>query len=233
MQQTEIRDYLLSKNLPIDLLMEVQDHFINQIETLQRDDKTFDEAFQKTKDTWFKELRFSRYKIQFDLNDVTQFEKKFKTQKQRQLLKNSLAVGLVIIFLLYVLTLLLPFEVYSDVFIVIIAVVVLTPIIFYYENYKLFRLAKTYGNYKLTLSQNATTISLVTCGSTGVFLHNVYLHGKSIYQTFQAGPMDSSLVITLLFLLMIWLNVFCLLSQRDYLKQIRPIKPFLKYLKAS
>ena len=35
-QLTEIRNYLLSKNLPIDILIEVNDHFISQISDLQR-----------------------------------------------------------------------------------------------------------------------------------------------------------------------------------------------------
>lgn len=30
-QLTEIRNYLLTKKLPIDILMEVQDHFVTQI----------------------------------------------------------------------------------------------------------------------------------------------------------------------------------------------------------
>jgi hypothetical protein len=35
-QLTEIRNYLLSKKLPIDILIEVNDHFISQILDLQR-----------------------------------------------------------------------------------------------------------------------------------------------------------------------------------------------------
>ena len=35
-QLTEIRNYLLSKKLPIDILIEVNDHFVSQINDLQR-----------------------------------------------------------------------------------------------------------------------------------------------------------------------------------------------------
>ena len=77
-QQNEIRDYLLSKNLPIDILMEVQDHFLSQIDELQKGNMSFEEAFKTVKNSWFTELRFSKYKIQFDLNDRTYFEKKIK-----------------------------------------------------------------------------------------------------------------------------------------------------------
>ena len=57
-QLTEIRNYLLSKKLPIDILIEVNDHFISQISNLQRDENlSFDEAFEKVKENWKEDLR--------------------------------------------------------------------------------------------------------------------------------------------------------------------------------
>lgn len=45
-QKNEIRQYLLSKKLPVDLLMEVEDHFISQINEVQAEKNlSFDEAF--------------------------------------------------------------------------------------------------------------------------------------------------------------------------------------------
>ena len=52
-QLTEIRNYLLSKKLPIDILIEVNDHFISQISDLQRDENlSFEDAFEKVKLKW-------------------------------------------------------------------------------------------------------------------------------------------------------------------------------------
>ena len=57
-QLTEIRNYLLSKKLPIDILIEVNDHFVSQISDLQREENlSFEEAFEKTKLSWEKELK--------------------------------------------------------------------------------------------------------------------------------------------------------------------------------
>ena len=57
-QLTEIRNYLLSKKLPIDILIEVNDHFISQISDLLREENlSFEEAFEKTKLSWDKELK--------------------------------------------------------------------------------------------------------------------------------------------------------------------------------
>ena len=56
-QHTEIRNYLLSKKLPIDILIEVNDHFISQISDLQREENlSFEEAFENTKENWKEEL---------------------------------------------------------------------------------------------------------------------------------------------------------------------------------
>ena len=59
-QLTEIRNYLLSKKLPIDILIEVNDHFVSQINDLQREENlSFEEAFEKVKDDWKEELTLS------------------------------------------------------------------------------------------------------------------------------------------------------------------------------
>ena len=56
-QLTEIRNYLLAKKLPIDILIEVNDHFVSQILDLQREENlSFEEAFEKTKLSWKQEL---------------------------------------------------------------------------------------------------------------------------------------------------------------------------------
>jgi hypothetical protein len=48
-QLTEIRNYLLSKKLPIDILIEVNDHFISQIQICRDENLSFEEAFEKVK----------------------------------------------------------------------------------------------------------------------------------------------------------------------------------------
>ena len=68
-QLTEIRNYLHAKKLPIDILIEVNDHFVTQILDLQREENlSFDEAFEKTKLSWDKELK-PHYHGDWDLED--------------------------------------------------------------------------------------------------------------------------------------------------------------------
>ena len=72
-QLTEIRNYLLSKKLPIDILIEVNDHFISQISDVQREENlSFEEAFEKVKDDWKEELTLS-WNGSIDLSDTNTF----------------------------------------------------------------------------------------------------------------------------------------------------------------
>ena len=72
-QLTEIRNYLLSKKLPIDILIEVNDHFVSQISDLQREENlSFEEAFEKTKENWKEELTLS-WNGSIDLLDTSPF----------------------------------------------------------------------------------------------------------------------------------------------------------------
>ena len=54
-QNKEITKYLLSKNLPIDLVLEVKDHMIEQIENMEN--VSFEDAFEEVKLSWKEELK--------------------------------------------------------------------------------------------------------------------------------------------------------------------------------
>lgn len=59
-QKSQIANYLLAKKLPIDIMLEVQDHFISQINSLEKEENlNFEEAFEKVKLSWKKELTLS------------------------------------------------------------------------------------------------------------------------------------------------------------------------------
>src|SRR6218665_1624016 len=89
-QLTEIRNYLLSKKLPIDILIEVNDHFISQISDVQREENlSFEEAFEKTKLSWEKELK-PYWRGNLNLEDISDFMVKTK----KEIDKNNLFFAL-------------------------------------------------------------------------------------------------------------------------------------------
>jgi hypothetical protein len=53
-QNKEITQYLVAKNLPIDLVLEVKDHMIEQIESMEN--LCFEEAFEQVKNFGKKSL---------------------------------------------------------------------------------------------------------------------------------------------------------------------------------
>lgn len=142
----KIRTYLLSKNLPIDLLVEVQDHLLSQIDELQKGNMNFVEAFKTVKNSWFTELRFSKYKIQFDLNDRTYFEKKIKEELQIGILKKSFAVTFMLAIFVIISAQILSADYFNYVFLTMLMLVIATPLFQYFKNKKVFKLAKNYDN---------------------------------------------------------------------------------------
>ena len=71
LQLTEIRNYLLSKKLPIDILIEVNDHFISQISDLQREENL---SFEEAKNRLIKAFRES-FNVEFIEDDLSNKEK--------------------------------------------------------------------------------------------------------------------------------------------------------------
>lgn len=56
-QKLEIEKYLISKKLPIDILLEVKDHIISQVEEIKKDENLeFHLAFDSVKNAWQDEL---------------------------------------------------------------------------------------------------------------------------------------------------------------------------------
>ena len=91
-QLTEIRNYLLSKKLPIDILIEVNDHFISQISDLQREENfSYEDAFEKTKESWKDEL-----KIEFSFfgDNESKIIKRIKKKQNIEFLTKTLKIYL-------------------------------------------------------------------------------------------------------------------------------------------
>ena len=119
LQLTEIRNYLLAKKLPIDILIEVNDHIVSQILDIQREENLgFEEAFEKTKLSWDKELK-PYYKGDWDLQDKSKLLRTINKNNFYSLAKKSLAYTLSIIALLIILSQSINFEVYKYIFVFI------------------------------------------------------------------------------------------------------------------
>ncbi|MBC7556626.1 MAG: hypothetical protein H7195_06660, partial [Chryseobacterium sp.] len=153
-QEAQVRDYLLSKKLPIDILIEVQDHFISEINNLEREkDLQFPEAFKEVKENWRKDLTLS-WKGGFNLDDSTDFMRKMKKQIEKENILQSLKFVIPSVFVIFLVANFCNVYFFQAFFIAAIFLPLLYASINYIRHYKEFRLPKKYQSQFLTLHQN-------------------------------------------------------------------------------
>lgn len=231
-QLSEIRNYLLSRNLPLDILAEVQDHFVSQITELQRTEHLgFAEALEKTKNSWKPALNFPNYKIQYDLNDTTFFLRKIREEESKIITKQNAVIasfGLVaLIFGAYAFS----EDGFLYWFIALFGLSFIIPCIYYLKNLKNFKLAKENKAFKLSIHQDASRLTLIIVGSFMPVLFNIEKLSAKTYQALHVQPDEwFHYSQPLLFAFIFWLNAYCFFSQRRYLASIERAKSVLKYL---
>ena len=95
-QLTAIRNYLLSKKLPIDILIEVNDHFVSQIMDLQNEENlNFEEAFEKVKLKWGNDFIMIRSNF-LSKRKIPKILHKIEKQEGKALLQKSFYFALLI-----------------------------------------------------------------------------------------------------------------------------------------
>lgn len=87
-QISEIHLYLKSKKLPVDLLLEVQDHMVEQVEVLIDKSSSFEDAFGIAKSSWNYDLE--EVNRIFPFKKLTRIEKDSADKAQREIYLNSL-----------------------------------------------------------------------------------------------------------------------------------------------
>lgn len=127
-QKQEIRNYLLSRKIPIDILLEVEDHFISQIlETQKTKNLGFNEAFINVKSVWSDDLRM---KYSFWLHV---YVPNFVMKLMRKEFSHSAKIAILFSSLLVLLSVLLAkftsYEVFMTSYFVINLVVLVVPIL--------------------------------------------------------------------------------------------------------
>lgn len=231
-QFTQIRTYLLDRKLPIDILVEVYDHFVTQILSLEKEEGLgFDEAFEKVKQSWQGELQPS-WKGEWDLVDRSDLLRKLNAANFRAFLRKALIGASVIVLAMLSLSFLFSFHVYKYIFVTATGLVLLLPFYVYFKNFKDFSLNKKYRKYVLVSFHEYTLLSL----SCLYFYFKFFTEGFTIAKMFAGTAPDANLksiifgiVITYAVLVISLISYY---SQRRFLQTIKKVKPFLKHLSA-
>ncbi len=236
-QLTRIRNYLLDKKLPIDILVEVYDHFISQISALEKEEGfSFEKAFEQVKDSWKDELKLY-WDGSWDLNDNSKFLRKMYLSINFGVLKQTLIYGGLVLIALFLIAQVTGTALFSYLFAAAMVLLTVIPLIQYLIRRPDFDLANEYNKYVLTYYQHSPAVFF---GSFAVLIPNlerIFNHSHAVFSVFRfvqpAFSMESSLFPWIVLLFLIFGNALVFIIQMNYLTQIHKVKPFLKFLKPS
>ncbi|MBS1570773.1 MAG: hypothetical protein JST62_00045 [Bacteroidetes bacterium] len=231
-EQLKIQEYLLEQKLPLDILVEIEDHISCQIIELQKEKGLdFDNAFLQAQDSWRKELK-PYWNGSWDLEDRSDLVRKFEQQIWLHNGIKSLQWSLLIALFLGASSIFFQLET-LEILTLIVSILAISIVTFSLIRYwKTFRLSnKYYPKYTLTLYQSYAFIPL----SMGYFLFKFPLEyqaiAKGLYLLFAEQEIEFWTIG--IFLLCVAYFSFCLFSlfcQMQYLKRIKLVMPFLQKL---
>ena len=233
-QLTEIRNYLLAKKLPIDILIEVNDHFVSQILDLQREENlSFEEAFEKTKLSWDKELK-PYWRGNLNLEDISDFMIKTKKEIDQSNFVFAIKYSILPFLMVFIFAFYLKPKPFGYLTFSLLIGLVFYSLLKYYAHYKDFQLAKKYKKHVLTLHQHSIFIFLIII-SPMINIYTRLINNLEKFQKLMTFQSNKPVFIEIVFILMsVYLIIFGVFysvsSQKNYLKQIQKVKPFLKYL---
>ena len=228
-QLTEIRNYLLSKKLPIDILIEVNDHFVSQISDLQREENLcFEEAFEKTKENWKEEFKTT---VPFyvvankDKRATTNFEKKIRKIENYNVLKISLVISFFHLSLFFILSNFYDVKNLRTYFFIFIIFPVLTIV----YNYIFNSFAYKEKFKEIRFSVYHWRIFLIF--SLGYFGLQYIKPFDEVISNLYQNKLDIETIIKLIvfIILVIGFN-YTGVAQFKFAKTMKKVKPFLKYL---
>lgn len=231
-QLVEIRNYLLSKKLPIDILIEVNDHFVSQILDLQREENLgFEEAFEKVKDNWKEELTFEA--VPMGTSQV-----KFLTKIKR---KQNLD------FFFYALKIFAPILISSflisnfgnvNIFIFFLSTILIlsfsAPLIIQIMNYKDFELSRKYKKIQLNSLQSISNIGSISIMYFILFFKDFFKKSEQIFYILNGNYIRilninerNATMLCIMSFIMIFMFIFFSIKLYFFAKKVKEVRPFL------
>lgn len=222
-QNNEIRNYLLAKKLPVDLMMEVEDHFVSQINELQVEKKiSFDDAFNATIISWYDDLKFF-WEGSWSQENTSTLIKKSTKQKMFFILKKSAVVAVISYVVMLLCYFLLPFEVFRISFGVLISLIMIFPLIIYIKEKKYFDLPKQYKNIRLSAYQDMVVAFFIfPISSVWLFRFVLEMNDGFLDVNFMKG-----IVANFLFAFFFFFEAAIIICQQKYLEIIKKLIPYL------
>ena len=234
-QLTEIRNYLLSKKLPIDILIEVNDHFVSQINDLQREENlSYEDAFEKTKESWKDEL-----KIEFSFfgDNESKIIKRIKKKQNIEFLTKTLKIYLPFLISSFLLANFSNINIFKIFNTSIFIAVLVIPIIIQFYYFKDFQLAKNYKKNQLNTMQSINSFGSIAIMYIFLFSKDLlkkseqffYIISGNYRRILDIDQRNATLLCVMIYLIIFWF-IFLILKQISFIKKVKEVKPFLKQL---
>ncbi|MCA6069255.1 hypothetical protein JI747_018980 [Chryseobacterium sp. RG1] len=227
-----IRDYLIFQKLPLDILLEVEDHMASQVLDIQKnEDISFDEAFLKTQKLWESEFKMTTYSV-FYSEKIPVIVKKIVKAKYNRILKKSVFYALISFFV----NLLLIYisnsqETYTNLFRLQNVLFLLAPALVWAFNYKIRKYVKRGFKYKgrsfYSIYQQNIGIMVV---STTTMAQLVAKNGKYAYLLFKTDHLGNLVyaLVTLVFPFLTQIIViFGILNFFEHKKTLKKLSVFV------
>ena len=221
-QLTEIRNYLLSKKLPIDILIEVNDHFVSQINDLQREENlSYEDAFEKTKESWKDEL-----KIEFSFfgDNESKIIKRIKKKQNIEFLTKTLKIYLPFLISSFLLANFSNINIFKIFNTSIFIAVLVIPIIIQFYYFKDFQLAKNYKKNQLNTMQSINSFGSIAIMYIFLFSKDLlkkseqffYIISGNYRRILDIDQRNATLLCVMIYLIIFW---FILQKLKISLKQ--------------
>lgn len=226
-QKLRIENYLISKKLPLDILLEVKDHMISQIEDCMKDDNiNFEESFSKVEYLWRDSFSLTKYWMFYGQEKIPFIVKKIIKEKYNQILKKAFVFAsmsfIINIFLVFYAN---NVEQYKILFHIQNALFVVAPVLVLVLNFKILKYIKTDFKFKgrifYTMYQkNVGLLAIATISMVQVAMKE----GKYAYWFFRTDNHTNIFYTLLTFILPLCVQCFVIFGIMNFFEHKKTLK---------
>lgn len=222
-EKTEVRNYLIAKKLPVDLLMEVEDHFVSQINHLQSEKNlSFNDAFNAAIISWHDDLKL-KWDGNFSLEDTSDFIKKSANIKIYPVFKQAVWVAFATSGFIWMASVIIPFYIFHVLFCLFIISLVTIPILIFWQNRKLYKDLGRFQTLPISPYQSLGRLFFFPVS----FLWTFSL-GLEIDSGFMSSLSSKDIAAKVILFLFIYFEVIVIVFQQKYIKTMRNVYPYIQ-----
>jgi len=221
LERKQIQKYLEDKRLPLDIYLEIEDHIISQIEELEKEGVSFQEAFLQIKTKWKKELSFQNFNFS-DVKAVPKIVAKIRSAYVREIIPKILTISFLILLVLVLGAYVLDMENFKTFYTIIYAGFIILPIIVFVLNFMVLLQRGNHNKRPLNAYHKMVELAVVMFIFPMVNVANASKSSEMFYNVFYIS--DTSLLSKILTLSVpLYFSSVCLFAAFIFIKYKREV----------